>query len=97
MLFRPNWEAHGRAAPYKANDEMVAAKLDGVILFTTDSGIALDLGDKAEAKGLHVARIAPPATVTRAGAGRPLRRTDPRRRLPCEGRLLRRASHTTSG
>ena len=63
ILFRPNWEAHGRSAPYKANDEMVAAKLDGAIVFTLRSGIALNLADKAEAKGLHAARIAPSAAA----------------------------------
>ena len=68
ILFRPNWEAHGRSAPFKANDEMVTAKLNGVILFTTDSGIALNLGDKAEAKGLHVARIAPSGPPAAAAA-----------------------------
>jgi hypothetical protein len=35
----------------------------GQSLFTTAIGIALNLGEKAEAKGFHVARIAPPATA----------------------------------
>ena len=60
ILFRPHWEAHGAAAPYKANDEMVAAKLAGAIVFGS-AGVALNLADKAEARGLHAARIARPA------------------------------------
>ena len=64
MLFRPNWAAFARAAPFRANDEMLQARLRGVILFG-GGGIGLNLADKAEAKGLHVARI--PAPETQAG------------------------------
>lgn len=66
IVFRPNWAAFAKAAPFKANDEMVAAKLDGVILFG-GNGIALNLGQKAEAKGIHVARIEALATPEAAG------------------------------
>ena len=59
VLFRPNWTAFRKAAPFRANDEMLAARLRGVILFG-GGGIALNLAEKAEAKGLHVARIAEP-------------------------------------
>ena len=59
VLFRPNWNAFRKAAPFRANDEMLAARLRGVILFG-GGGIALNLAEKAEAKGLHVARIAEP-------------------------------------
>ncbi len=60
ILLRPNWAAFSRAAPFKVNGEMVATRLDGMILFSGD-GIALNLGQKAEAKGIHVARITEPA------------------------------------
>ena len=59
VLFRPNWAAFKRAAPFRANDEMLTAKIRGVILFG-DGGIGLNLAGKAEEKGLHVARIAKP-------------------------------------
>ena len=57
VLFRPNWNAFRKAAPFRANDEMLSAKLRGVILFG-GGGIALNLAEKAEKKRLHVARIA---------------------------------------
>ena len=60
VLFRPNWPAFRRAAPFRANDEMLAARIRGVILFGA-GGIGLNLADKAEKKGLHVARIEAPA------------------------------------
>ena len=59
VLFRPNWNAFRKAAPFRANDEMLAARIRGVILFG-GGGIALNLAEKAEAKGLHVARIPEP-------------------------------------
>jgi hypothetical protein len=62
VLFRPNWPAFNKAAPFRANDDMLTAKIAGVILFG-GGGIALNLGQKAEAKGLHVARIAAPETT----------------------------------
>ena len=60
VLFRPNWPAFAKAAPFRANDEMLSARIRGVILFG-GGGIGLNLADKAEAKGLHVARIEAPA------------------------------------
>ena len=59
ILFRPNWSAFNKAAPFRANDEMLTAKIAGVILFG-GGGIGLNLAEKAEAKGLHVARIPKP-------------------------------------
>ena len=59
VLFRPNWNAFRKAAPFRANDEMLSARIRGVILFG-GGGIALNLAEKAERKGLHVARIAEP-------------------------------------
>lgn len=63
--FDPRWSAHGRAAPFKCNDEMLDDKFAaaGVVLFG-GNGVALNLGQKAEAKGLTVMRVADPAKAT---------------------------------
>ena len=60
--FDPRWSAHGRAAPFKCNDEMLDDRFaaTGVVLFG-GNGVALNLGPKAEAKGLTVMRVADPA------------------------------------
>ncbi|MGR3368897.1 MAG: DUF2493 domain-containing protein, partial [Sagittula sp.] len=54
-----------RAAPFKCNDEMLDDKFaaTGVVLFG-GNGVALNLGQKAEAKGLTVMRVADPAKKT---------------------------------
>lgn len=64
--FDPRWSAHGRAAPFKCNDEMLDDKFaaTGVVLFG-GNGVALNLGQKAEAKGLTVMRVADPAKTTK--------------------------------
>ena len=59
VLFRPNWSAFKKAAPFRANDEMLKARIRGVILFGA-GGIGMNLADKAAEKGLHVARIEQP-------------------------------------
>lgn len=56
ILFRPNWAAHNKAAPFRANDEMITARIAGLILFG-GGGIGLNLAEKAEGKRLHVARV----------------------------------------
>ena len=63
--FDPRWSAHGRAAPFKCNDEMLDDRFaaTGVVLFG-GNGVALNLGQKAEAKGLTVMRVADPAKKT---------------------------------
>ena len=60
--FDPRWKAHGRAAPFKCNDEMLDDKFaaTGVVLFG-GNGVAMNLGQKAEAKGIKVMRVAAPA------------------------------------
>ncbi|MCR8549994.1 DUF2493 domain-containing protein [Salipiger sp. P9] len=60
--FDPRWSAYGRAAPFKCNDEMLDDKFaaTGVVLFG-GNGVALNLGQKAEARGLTVMRVADPA------------------------------------
>lgn len=62
VLFRPNWSAFNKAAPFRANDEMLKARIRGVILFG-GGGIGLNLAEKAEARKLHVARIPKPETA----------------------------------
>ena len=62
VLFRPNWSAFNKAAPFRANDEMLTARIRGVILFG-GGGIGLNLAEKAEAKKLPVARIPKPETA----------------------------------
>ena len=65
-VFAPRWSAHGKAAPFKANDEMLDDKFGatGVVLFG-GNGVALNLGQKAEAHGLTVMRVADPAKAER--------------------------------
>lgn len=53
ILFRPNWKGHGKAAPFRANDDLLAAKPAGVIIFG-GNGVALNLGQKAEEQGIKV-------------------------------------------
>ena len=84
ILFLPNWAAFSRAAPFKATDEMVGARLEGVILFG-GGGIALNLAQKAEARGIP-RRPDRPAGARAAGRGR-LRGATGRRAAP-EGRPL---------
>lgn len=53
VLFRPNWKGHNRAAPFRANDDLLAAKPVGVLIFG-GNGVALNLGQKAEQHGIKV-------------------------------------------
>lgn len=61
VVFAPNWRAYGRSAGFKAIDQMLDTPkpLGGVAIFGA-SGIALNLADKAEAKGIKAMRVAPP-------------------------------------
>jgi len=56
--FDPRWSAHGKAAPFKCNDEMLDDKFApaGVVLFG-GNGVAMNLGQKAEDKGITVMRV----------------------------------------
>lgn len=56
ILFRPNWQGHGKAAPFKANDAILAAKPIGVLIFG-GNGVAINLGQKAEEKGIKVGQF----------------------------------------
>lgn len=60
VVFAPNWKAYGKAAGFKAIDQMFTTPkhLGGVVIFGA-SGIALNLADKAEAKGIKAMRVGP--------------------------------------
>lgn len=60
IVFKPDFAKHGKSAPFKRNDMMIAAGLTGVVLFP-GNGITLNLGQKADK-----ARV----TVMRCGGGR---------------------------
>lgn len=61
VTFQPNWRAFGKAAGFKAIDQMLATPkpLGGVAIFGT-TGIALNLAQKAEGKGIKAMRVKAP-------------------------------------
>ena len=74
VICRPDWNAHGKAAPFRRNDELLNFLPKGVIAFP-GSGITGNLVDKARQLGIpvsasrHEAAVPPPH-----GAGPSLRR-----------------------
>ncbi len=58
VTFHPNWRAFGKRAGFRSIDQMfdTPKRLGGVVIFGT-TGIALNLADKAEDKGIRVLRI----------------------------------------
>ena len=58
VTFVPNWRAFGKRAGFRSIDLMFQTpkRLGGVAIFGT-TGIALNLADKAEAKGVRVLRV----------------------------------------
>ena len=52
-----DWNAHGRAAPFRRNDELLNLLPKGVIAFP-GSGITDNLVDKAVKLGIPVQRVA---------------------------------------
>ena len=62
VTFQPNWRAYGKSAGFKAIDQMLDTPkpLGGVVIFGS-TGIALNLADKAEAKGIKAMRVQKPA------------------------------------
>ncbi len=61
VTFQPNWRAFGKSAGFKAIDQMLDTPkpLGGVVIFGS-AGIALNLADKAEAKGIKAMRVKRP-------------------------------------
>ena len=57
VVCKPDWDAHGRAAPFRRNDELLSLLPKGVIAFP-GSGITDNLVDKARALGIPVQKIA---------------------------------------
>ncbi|MDD4616436.1 MAG: DUF2493 domain-containing protein [Alphaproteobacteria bacterium] len=56
IVFKPDWTRHKNAAPFKRNDAILDALSIGVIAFP-DSGISLNLADKARKMGIPVWRL----------------------------------------
>ncbi len=57
VVCKPDWDRHGRAAPFRRNDELLNLLPKGVIAFP-GSGITENLVDKARTLGIPVARCA---------------------------------------
>ena len=57
IVCKPNWDAHGRAAPFRRNDELLSLLPKGVVAFP-GSGITDNLVDKARTLGIPVQKIA---------------------------------------
>ena len=53
VVCRPDWQRHGRAAPFRRNDELLALLPRGLIAFE-GGGITANLVDKAKALGIPV-------------------------------------------
>ena len=54
IAFRPDWSKHGKAAPFKRNDDLLETLPIGVIVFP-GNGIQANLADKARKLGIPVA------------------------------------------
>ena len=57
VVCKPDWDRHGRAAPFRRNDELLNLLPKGVIAFP-GSGITENLVDKARTLGIPVQRCA---------------------------------------
>jgi hypothetical protein len=53
IAFKPDWSRHGKAAPFKRNDQVLDVVPIGVIVFP-GSGISANLADKARKLGIPV-------------------------------------------
>ena len=56
VVCKPDWTAHGRAAPFRRNDQLLSLLPKGVIGFP-GSGISENLLDKAVQLGIPVQRV----------------------------------------
>ena len=57
VVCKPEWARHGKAAPFKRNDELLDLLPKGIIIFPGGSGIVENLADKAAHKGIPVLRV----------------------------------------
>ena len=55
VVFRPDWNRHARAAPFKRNDRILDVLPIGVVVFP-GSGISANLADKAKKLGIPVCK-----------------------------------------
>ena len=53
IVFKPDWARHGKAAPFKRNDQILDALPIGIVVFP-GSGISANLADKAKKLGIPV-------------------------------------------
>ena len=58
IVCRPNWDAHGRAAPFRRNDDLLNLLPKGIIAFP-GTGVTANLVDKARQLGIPVHKVAP--------------------------------------
>jgi hypothetical protein len=56
VAFRPDWTKHGKAAPFKRNDQMLDVLPVGVLVFP-GTGIQENLADKARKLGIPVMKF----------------------------------------
>ena len=56
VVFRPDWDAHGRAAPFRRNDQLLKLLPTGLVAFP-GAGITENLVDKARELGIPVFRV----------------------------------------
>ena len=57
VVCKPDWDRHGRAAPFRRNDDLLNLLPKGVIAFP-GSGITENLVDKARQLGIPVQKVA---------------------------------------
>ena len=57
VICRPDWNRHGKAAPFRRNSEMLNLLPKGLILFPSDSGITANLPDQATVTGMPVMKV----------------------------------------
>ena len=57
VTFKPNWAAHGKAAPFRRNDQLLATMPKGLIACEGGGGITGNLIDKARKLGIPVLKI----------------------------------------
>jgi len=68
IVFKPDWTGHGKAAPFKRNDQILAVLPIGVIVFP-GSGISANLADKAKKLGIPVWKFGDEPAPAKAGSG----------------------------
>jgi hypothetical protein len=67
IVFKPDWTKHGKAAPFKRNDQLLEALPAGLVAFP-GSGISANLADKAKRLGIAVWRFTEGAAYAASSA-----------------------------